>query len=365
MAAHEHTEDVNDVTVTPGAAAIQLPPVDIPASGFMRAVYLDVTVSGGTLGAGVLSQDYPFNWLGSVQLLDVNGAWLCNLDGYSLMWANIIGSVSPQGDPRRVPWYVGTINAHFRLRIPVEISHRNAYGSLGNQNSAAAYKLLLTVNPQSVAIPTAPTTFPTSIRIRSTLEAWTQPTAQDAVGRDQEPVPPGHGVTGGATTQYWSYFTKDCNAGNQTILLPKVGNLIRNVIVIARDNSAPRVRTDGVFPDPVSFQWDNVILRKESQNYNIEGVFSKCEGLTARDTGVFAFINGNQNQNQVGDDLPDLWYATTQADRLEIDGPSVTSGQLTVITNDIAPYEADQARRYDVPSDTGFHPQAAPAVMAQ
>jgi len=155
------------------------------------------------------------------------------------------------------------------------------------------------------------------------------------------------------------------NAGNQTILLPKVGNLIRNVIVIARDNSTPRVRTDAAFPDPITFQWDNVIVRKESQNYNTDATFDHCPGLTARDTGVFTFVMGNQIKNTVGDDLPDLWWATTQADRVEIDGPSTASGQLTVITNDVAPYESDQAHRYDVPSGTGFHPQAAPAVVAQ
>lgn len=362
MAAHEHTEPMIDVTVVPGASAIQLGPYDVPASGFLRNLFLDVQVSGGTLGAGALSQDYPFNWLGSVQLLDTNGAWLCNLDGYSLAWANIIGAPSAHGDPRRAPNYVGTINARFKLRIPSEISHRNGYGSLGNQNSAAAYKLLLVVNPQTVPITSAPTTYPTAIRIRTTLEAWTQPASHDSVGRAQEPVPPGHGLMGGATTQYWSYFTHDVAVGNQTILLPKVGNLIRNLVIIGRDNASPRARSDAVVPDPLQFQWDNVLLRNESQFYNIDYLFDHVAGLTARDTGVFAFTFGNQDKNTVGDDLPDLWIATTQADRLEIDGPAAASGQLTILTNDIAPYETDQAERYDFPS--GTNPRADVGAVA-
>src|SRR5438067_931358 len=60
-AAHEHTEPIFDVSVTPGAAAITLGPFDIPSYGYARHIFLQVTASGGTIGAGVLSPDYPFN----------------------------------------------------------------------------------------------------------------------------------------------------------------------------------------------------------------------------------------------------------------------------------------------------------------
>jgi len=146
-AAHEHSEPViTDATLAIGAAQQPRGPYDVPAFGFLRHVFMEVILSGGTIGAGVLSPDYPFNILQNITLSDVNGAPIFGpLDGYAALWANIVGGYAFRQDPRLGPWYVGTINGSFWLRIPVEISRHNGYGALANQNAAASYKLSWTL----------------------------------------------------------------------------------------------------------------------------------------------------------------------------------------------------------------------------
>lgn len=353
-AAHEHTEPVFDVTVAAGApptAAVQLGPFDVPAYGFLRHIYIEVDMSGGTIGAGVVAADFPWNFISSISLNDVNGAPIFGpLDGYACLWANIIGAYAGGNvDPRNNPLYDATINGLFAFRIPVEISRHNAMGSLANQNAAASYKLSITTAASTVTFSTPPTTVP-AFRVRGFLEAWSLPNEQDVAGRPQATAPPAHG-----TTQYWSQFIKSIGVGANTTLFPRVGNLIRNVLVIAR--TAAGARADTVFPDPVSLNWDARGLRvQEPQSYNIERIRASVPGLSARDTGVFAFTYDTSDHGSVGDDDPTLWLPTVQSTRLELTGNSAVAGALQVITNDVAPVEVVPAERYVETSQTGFQP---------
>lgn len=354
-AAHEHTEGTFlDVTVTPGATAQPIPPTDIPAFGYLRHVNLQVDASGGTLGAGVLNADYPFNLFSTVNIADVNGANIYGpIDGYATLWANILGGYAGRGDPRVLPGFVGTINAAFQMRVPVEISHRDGFGSLANQNSGANYKLNLTVAPSTALFSTAPTTVP-AFRIRAASETWTQPNERDIAQRRQAETPPLLG-----TTQAFSFFSKNIAVGQQQTLLPRVGNLIRMLIVIARNGAGARV--DTVFPDPATLQWDARTLRLDTQTVMIQNLAETVPALSARDAGVFAYLFNDADHNMVGDDTPTLWLPTVQSSRIEIDGPSAVAGTLQVITNDIIPTEVRPDERYVETSLSGFHPAVATA----
>lgn len=350
-AAHEHVESVQTVTIQPGAAAVQQGPFDIPAYGFMRHVFMEVTAAGGTLGAGVLHPDYPFNLFQNLSLLDVNGAPLFQLDGYAALQANVWGGYGFRSDPRLSPWYVSTINAQFFLRIPVEISRHNGLGSLANQNAAASFKLQWTINPSTALYTTAPTTVPT-FTIKPQLEAWSLPNPVDLAGRPQAQIPPAHG-----TSQYWSAFSRANAAGNTTYLLPRVGNLIRALIFIARNNAANTPRDDTVMPNPIQLTWDARVLTIESQNYRIQKMAEALVPSATRDTGVFVFLYNNFNNGQVGDEEPNLWLPTVQSSRLELDGVSATAGVIQTVTNDIAPVEVAPQERFVETSRTGFHPR--------
>lgn len=350
-AAHEHVEQVTLQTITPGASAVQQGPFDIPAYGYLRHIFFEVIGTGGVIGAGVLHPDYPFNLFQNISLLDVNGAPIVNIDGFALLQCNVYGGFAFRSDPRQSPWYVGTINAQFYLRVPVEISRHNGLGSLANQNAAAAYKLQWTINPSTVLFTTAPTTVPT-FTIRPQLEAWSLPNPQDLAGRPQSQVPPAHG-----TTQYISYFSRATTAGAQTYLLPRVGNLLRMLLFICRNNNANAPRDDTVFPNPFQLVWDARVLTNETQNYRIAKQSECLETSEVRDTGVFGVLFNNTNNGQVGDENPNLWVPTVQSTRLELDGTSATSGTIQTVTVDIAPVEVQPQDRYVEGSASGFHPR--------
>lgn len=357
-AAHQHTEPIiTDATLALGAAQQPRGPVDVAAYGFLRNVYLEVIGTGGTIGAGVLHPDYPFNLLQNVQLSDVNGAPIFGpLDGFSLLQSNIWGGYTHRQDPRLAPNYVSTINCRFGVRIPVEINSSNGYGALANQNSAASYKLSWSLATSAQTFTTAPTT-PPNIQVRAWLEAWSQPNATDLANRPQQREPVGHG-----TTQFWSAFQRgNLAVGQQGIVLPRVGNMIRVLAFICRDPSG--VRSDAVMPDPIQINWDARILRNESQGYRIQRQMEMLEAPTARDTGVFVFpFNHGGPTDAVGDDPMSLWLPTVQASRLELAGVNTAAGSIQVLTNDVAPVEVRPDERYVETSTTGFHPSVSGGV---
>lgn len=357
-AAHEHVESITTTTTTPGTTVATLGPFDVPAYGYLRHIFLEVSFTGGTVGAGTLSADYPWNALTNIQLLDVNGAPIFGpIDGYAAYQANVWGGYAYRQDPKLSDWYSATFNGSFFLRIPVEIARHSGLGALANQNAAASYKLSYSVNTIANIYAVAPTT-PANVVVKSWLEAWSLPNETDLAGRPQAQIPPAHG-----TSQYWSQFIKSgIVVGANTTLLPRVGNLIRNIVVIARNGSG--VRSDGVMPDPLTLAWDARILTQESQNYRRQKMMESLAGAPTRDTGVFAFPFNNLVLGHAGDEEANLWLPTVQSTRLELSGSSAVAGSLQIITNDIAPVEVIPSERFVETSASGFHPNVGQPVPA-
>ena len=206
QAAHEHQEPGGlDFSYTPGANSIVIGPTDVPANGYLRHIFILCQGSGGVLGAGVPHPDFPFNIFSEIAMIDVNGAQIVGpVSNWQLFLMNLHGGYVFQTDPRMAPDFNGTINFSWGLRIPVEIMHNNGLGAMPNQSSAAQYKYRLTTNVgvgNTGLFTTAPTTLPI-IRVRTLIETWTLPAAQDGAGRTQMQAPPRVG-----TTQFWSVST--------------------------------------------------------------------------------------------------------------------------------------------------------------
>lgn len=363
-ASNEHTELFDDRTITTSAAnPIQVGPIDIPAYGFLRHVWLRVDISGGTLGAGVLGYLYPFNWLDQVTLMDVNGAPIVGpLSGEQLAIANIVGGYAYRQDPRDDPNYVGTINGTFFVRVPVEISHHNALGALANQNAASTYKLRYAIKVNAGAsspFSTNPTTSPTTVRVRALLEAWTQPAPTDPMGRPQATVPPRHG-----TTQFWTAQTRPISSGQNTINVQRVGNLIRNLVIICRNSSGVPVATQ--IPDPIRISLDARDLFSEPGGYRTSHQFELIESQQAGSAfpaGVLVYNFDNSVLGKAGDGSPAAYLPTVQSTRLDIIGNFAAAGSVDILVNDVAPVETDPATRY-ADTATGFRPGALTEPIA-
>lgn len=358
-AAHEHVEPAFDVSAVPGAAVTTLGPFDVPAYGFLRHIYLLVTLSGGTIGSAALAADAPWNVFSEVTLLDVNGGQMFGpYTGYQTMLANKWGAYAFRTDPALAPDFAtGAITFSFGMRIPVEILHNNGLGALANQNAAAAYKVRLGLNTTAAIWSVAPTANPT-VRVRGYLEAWSQPTQADALGRMQATVPPAHG-----TSQFWTAFSKALVAGDNVVLLPRVGNLLRNLIFVHRAAGGAR-QGPGLtnMPDPIDVRWDARQLINEPLILRRQYMAERIPGGTV-DDGVLAYTFTHDVLGHAGDGSAELFLPTVQATRLEYHSSTFTAGNLEILTNDVAPVEVRPADRFEEQSVTGFHPAGTGAYV--
>lgn len=357
-ASAEHREPVFDLQrqlLTTGP--IDLGPQDIPAYGYVRSIVLLVTGTGATVGA-TFFEDGPWSAIQNIALTEPNGAVIAQFNsGYDLFLANKWGGYRhPTGnDPRMSPVYLQDAlgNFAFLLRVPVEISAREALGALPNQNSAANFKLRISLangaaaatGPLYTAAPTAQAT----VRVRAYLEAWDQPEV-DVAGQTNQTQPPAMN-----TTQFWSAQSFNVGAGQQQVRLTRVGNYLRNLIFVWRRTSTGLRSTDGLggLPDPTTLFLDTRPLDTIEKNNWLNQMFERtgCGGratagsLTAAvagdvanglDNGVFVYDFCHEFDQGLGRETRDLWLPTLGSSRLEVQGNFANAGTLTVLTNDVA-----------------------------
>ncbi|MFI5534707.1 hypothetical protein ACIA8O_39855 [Kitasatospora sp. NPDC051853] len=340
-AAHEHIEPMVDVTQALGATSVAMGPWDVPAYGYLRNIVLDIQASGGS-GAGVTAtEDSPWSAISEIALIDVNGAPIVGpFSGYDLYLANKYGGYAFGSDPKATPMYsaVSGTGGNWRmlLRVPVEISAREGLGALPNANAASTWKLRITLAPSNQIYGVAPSTLP-SVRVRAYLDAWSQPPQTDLKGNATAQQPPAIG-----TTSYWSKTTIPVNSGFNTLRLPRMGSLIRNLIFVFRDGSGTRSGGATGFPDPASLYWDTRLLKTYGRDVWRHEMFRKtgysgtAEAVNGLDNGVFVEDYIHDFDGKLGGELRDQYLGTTQSTRFEISGNFTSSGTLTVITNDVA-----------------------------
>lgn len=356
-AAHEHVEPAFDTSVLMTANVQQLGPFDVPAFGYLRNIWLLVEGSGGVIGTGVLAGDTPYNVISQVALLDVNGAPIFGpFNGYEVYLANKWGGYQFNQDPDGQPNFSNTINPVFALRIPVEISAKTGLGALSNMNASANYKIQVSLSASTTFLSSVGTATLPTVRIRGFLEAWTLPNPTSRDGLPQATMPPLHG-----TAQYWSKFIKAITAGENTIILPRVGNQIRNLIAVFYDDSSPSVRISTEYPDPLRVNWDARQLINEARAYRQQQMFERY-GNVGLDTGVFVYdFCHDAVGHPGGEDDGHLWLRTVQATRLELVGTFGGAGNLTILTNDVAPVAVQN--RFEEDSRSGGVPGAGEGFL--
>jgi len=323
----------DDRTITPGAAAVAVNPIDVPARGWATAVKIMVEGSAGVLGAGVLSEDFPFNVFDQLTLHRPNGdPYFGPLQGFSAFLTNLLGGYEFDADPRDDDDFLGSINCRFILRIPMEITHHDGYGALINQDQAAPYRVSWTVPASTTIFTTAPTTIP-ALRFRSWLEGWEQPPAADLAGNPIAQAPPGT-----PTAQFWSEQTFNIVAGLNTPRLTDVGNLIRVLAFIYRDDTAVRIRRDDEYPqDSIRLAYAGRPLEDDSLRGWKERA-RKRYGFNLP-AGVLVYDKIHDGEGHAGNESRNQYLSTADSTRLEaLQGTyGGSGGVLTVITNDVAP----------------------------
>lgn len=325
------TEPLPTLTRALGASAIELPQIDVPPNGYLRDLVLDVVISG-TTGA-TYNADAPWNVIQQLQLTDVNGQALVQLSGYDLYLSQLLGGYAFHGDPADYPGYsTSGTGARFQIRVPIEIVQRNALGSLQNMNAAMTYKLKVTLAPAAVVYATNPSG--ATVTINGVCNTWMNPLAVDLNGRPNTTTPPQLGIT-----QNWSEYVAPVTNGANTIRMTRVGNIIRNLVFVFRDNSG--VRTDSGIPSELALLLDGVQWKRNSFAYEQQRIFEMYGyDSTQRPAGVWVLPFTDDFDGTPGDEIGDYYLQTTGATRLEIQGIFTAAGSLTIITNDLLSFSA-------------------------
>ena len=355
-ATKKHREPFFDFTTT--SFPQTLSPINIPAYGFLRGLWVRVDALGGTgaaatYGSAAAGFDTPFTVFSFIGLFDVNGAPLYGpfASGFQSYLIGKYGGYHRYFDARvGDATFPTTGNFGFWLYIPVELVRRNALGSLANLNAAATYKLQLTTNSIANTYLVVPTTGPTGIRIRIWLDAWAQPPATDLLGNMTAQIPYAHG-----TTQFWSEQVYTIGSGNQIVRLLRVGLYIRELIVTVRQTSGARnitnqATSDAMWPDPVQLFLDGFELTNIGQNFFWQEMYSlwntspqNIDGATSaqnsgRDTSVYVFNFIDDDSSVIGMEERNRYLPTLQSSRLELRGTfGANTASLSVLTNDVAP----------------------------
>ncbi len=346
-----HWEPFYDKSVVMTAASQGQAPIYIPAYGFLRGLWIEVTAASGS-GSGtaaVQAGDGPFNAI-QIGVLDVNGAPIyfpltaAAQGGYFAMLAQKYGAYSRQNDPRSL--FYTTANASgsftFVVYVPIELIRRSGLGSITNLNAAASYQIFLNIAASTTVFSTVPAPTLPTVRTRMWLDAWGQPPPHDILGNMTSPTPPALN-----TTQFWSLSQFPVNTGSQTIRLTRLGQYMRTLIFCLYSGTAA-ARDDTDWPDPAEIWLDDVQVASLGKDlwkelmaswYNLSP--NALDGAGDLDTGVFVLPFTDDGPGLVlGNELRNGYLPTLQSSRLELRGTfgnSLTSANLFVLTNDVAP----------------------------
>lgn len=377
----QSTDEIDyDVTNNLTAGTVDLPVLQIPPAGFLQDIYIlaEYAVAGNAVATVGVSEDYPWNLFDTITFEDVNNAPVVGpFSGWDLYILNKYGGYNFVNDPRLSPVYrldtlTGTnataSSAAFVLRVPVELVQRDSLGALPNKSGTAMFKLRMRLAASGSVYTTPPTTLG-SIRVRVQQADWWEPDSKDLKGRPLAQNPPAV-----QTTQYSSKVDYTLNAGSIRQKFDRVGYLVRNLIFVLRDSSSTTKRANGEanFPDPFLLRVEGNTLvtrlraiwrqRMASDGYmgasppgsvtatpaSIGDNYSGANiGIPSKDNGVYVLPFCKDFSALPGWETRRGYLSTSSAARIEAQGTIGGGGTnpytFTVITNDVAPANGDDA----------------------
>jgi hypothetical protein len=169
-----------------------------------------------------------------------------------------------------------------------------------------------------------------------------QPPAVDMFGNSNSVAPPAVG-----TVQYWTSQTASGLAnGANTIQLTRVGNLIRNHILVWRNSTTsanPRaVAETADMPSLFEMDWDSG-QRYIANTSTLRWLQSMAVGGEDVPNGVILLPNTTDPDKIAVSEYGDEWLGTVGATKLTLrynPGAASSGGSLAIITNDIVPASA-------------------------
>ena len=266
IAARKQTRSAfTPATVTLGASSVSFSPLEVPATGYLAAIRLEVTGTWSGGGAGTaFNADAPFNGISSIGVRDASGTPLITpMTGYQLYLINKYGGqvyTGQSADPKSAYGYAatgGTATGTFKffLSLPFQFDHETGLGAIPALASNRSYIVDITAAPIATIFGATNTPTGATLNIIGYSEYWTQPAAANSVGQAQQPQPQGLGTLG-----RWLFEGISVTAGTKSLKSNNVGGTLRNHILVLRTGAG--VRTDADWPALFQLYVDN-----EPQNY--------------------------------------------------------------------------------------------------
>lgn len=351
-------------TVTLSAGAVTpLPPIELPAAGFLRdlEVYVQVTSTGNAATvANAAVTDLPWNLFNSVQITNAAGDTIyVPINGYQWYliqkWFGIYQP--PHCDPRADPAFVALTtgagatagSGAFMLRLPFEINPRDAFCTLPNLAANKAYQVSINLasTSQIWSGGTAPNGVVT-VTVTIVMNYWSQPNAVNGQGIPQQTTPDGVG----SVSLFRLQTIPNVGGGNRVNQLLNVGNVIRCESFTLYDNAVPnkrddtdwppisyfRLNNDQLFYKPVAFWLSN--MRLASQYGNAAGTKDTAGNL---DTGVYVLTDFIMQHGSIEVDTPrDQYLPTLDSTLWQWEGSlfGVNANTCFVLSNEIKPSSA-------------------------
>lgn len=319
-------------TVLTLGAASQETVVNVTPGGFLRGITMQVTSTGGVLGAGVLAADVPFSILQSVSLEDISGGpILYPMSGFA--YAMIQKYLRPwDGDVTKHPTFSATINPSFTMRFFAEV--KDTLGVLANTDARAQYRFRFTLAAGNQAGPfglttTAPTTQPT-VTVKLYIESWAQPDLQDLLGNPIQQLPDGI-----VCSRFNMHEQPVFNSGNNVLRFTLVGNEIRGLILIVRNGDANKTRVDltDANAGAIDYRLDARRLWKMNPSQLIEEMNAFYlllgSGVWTREAGVFVIprFSGPADAGDPAAGQGEYWLQTVEQTLMQIElaGTDITT----------------------------------------
>jgi hypothetical protein len=289
---------IYDNTTTMLTTPVKLPTYNLDTDGFTSLLYIVVVCTTAANAATVtFLEDGPFSALQSVQFSDTNNKPILGpVTGHDLYLICKYGGYGHNDDAKNSPNFTATAGAgatggsfSFVLRVPIEIVHRDGFGSLLNKSASAVYKLDVTLAGSATTYGVSPTTLG-SVRTRVQQVGWMDSDQQDVYKNPADPNPPALN-----SIQYWDKQTLVVGTGSMNQQLNTFSGLVRNLIFELRTGAG--VRSENDLPDPFELHYDKTVpvsrmgaawREMMSIDYGYNGATETTGGTNTLDRGVRA-----------------------------------------------------------------------------
>lgn len=329
-----------DTKTLAASAPVAATPIQIPAVGYLKRLWLEVALvgTGGTTPA--FTADGPFNAIASLGFRTAAGNDIVvPMDGYTLAMANKYGGNDFVADPRAGKQFGNTApSAHFYLTLDFEIDPETGLGSIPALASNRSYQLNITWAAISQFLTGSPAVTAT---ITAHAEFWHEPPAVSSSGLAQATAPQGLG-----TISQLQLDMPPLTPGDKAVKLNNVGSIQRNIMFILRNSAGARIDTNG-WPAVCEFLLDNNPLFNLPQNlweelmrrwFNLNVATKDVAG--GLDTGVYVLPLHALVGSVAGDpaNSRSQYLPTLDASQLQIRGTWGSAvSTLQILTNNVVP----------------------------